>query len=52
MNDNKPASNKGYGFCGKCGKPLSPEEIRKGIVMCKTCRDELFQEQEDNKGWV
>lgn len=45
-------SLRSFNLCGKCGKPLSPEEVRKGIVMCKTCREEAFCELKDNEGWV
>ncbi len=52
MSEDKPASNQGYGFCGKCGKHLTPKELRYGSTMCDTCREAIRQEYLDNQGWI
>jgi NADH pyrophosphatase NudC (nudix superfamily) len=52
MTEEKTASNKGYGYCGKCGKHLTPKELRYGSTMCDQCRKEIFEAQRDNEGWI
>jgi RNA polymerase-binding transcription factor DksA len=52
MNGDKPSDTKGYGFCGKCGKHLTPKELRYGSTMCDDCMEKARQDYLDSQGWI
>jgi hypothetical protein len=39
-----------FGKCGLCGKALTPDELRRGMVMCDACRAKENFEDLDSLG--
>lgn len=38
--------NKSQGRCVQCGMELRPDELKKGVVRCRSCRQRIREERE------